>query len=47
MEYEDDGTGTVACRDCAHEPGEGHATWCRNPEADANAGLTEEEIWNK
>lgn len=46
-QYTDDGTGNLACPDCAHEPGEGHASWCRNPDAPDNAGLTLEEIHNK
>jgi hypothetical protein len=46
-QYTDDGAGGLACPDCAHERGEGHADWCRNPDNPANAGLTLEEIHNK
>lgn len=42
MEYEIDFDGQDGCPDCGHLRGEGHASWCENPENPANAYMFNE-----
>lgn len=51
MEYTEYAPGRFGCPDCGVEkPKDGssdHESWCRNPEAPQNLGLTEAEILAK